>query len=81
MFKKYIRSISTKYIRSFSDRAKKDEILSNFLNTKHLKFENGQKAQRLFSDKEFDRRLANLRWRHLHICLMFRPKIYHLLGH
>ena len=64
MFKKYIRSIPTKYLRSFSDRARKDEILTNFLNTKHLKFENGEKAQRLFSNNEFDRRLANLRWIH-----------------
>ena len=73
MFKKYIRSIPTKYIRSFSDRAKKDEILSNFLNTKHLKFENGEKAQRLFTDKEFDRRLANLRYRHYHMSFIFDP--------
>lgn len=61
MFKRYICSIPTKYLRAFSDRAKKDKILSDFLNTKHLKFENGEKAPRLFSDKEFDRRLANLR--------------------
>ena len=61
MFRKYLRPASKLLVRNFSDKAKNDEILQNFLNTKHLRFRNGEKAPMLFSDQEYERRLANLR--------------------
>jgi len=44
-----------------NQRPKNSQILRDFLNTRHLRFQNGEKAPRLFSDKEFDRRLSKLR--------------------
>ena len=44
-----------------NQKVENSQILQNFLNTRHLRFQNGEKAPRLFSDKEFDRRLTNLR--------------------
>ena len=44
-----------------NQKAENSKILRDFLNTRHLRFQNGAKAPRLFSDKEFDRRLTNLR--------------------
>ena len=46
-----------------NQRPKNSQILRDFLNTRHLRFQNGEKAPRLFSDKEFDRRLSKLRFR------------------
>jgi len=62
MFRKYFKSkLLLPIIREFSDKAGKDKILTDFLNTRHLRFQNGEKAPLLFSNQEFDRRLTNLR--------------------
>jgi hypothetical protein len=39
----------------------KNEQIAKFLNTRHLKLQNGEKSPLLFSPQEYERRLANLR--------------------
>ena len=58
MFKKLAKSIIT---RNFSTKGQNDKILKDFLDTRFLQFQNGEKAPMLFSNQEYDRRLSNLR--------------------
>ena len=62
LLKNLARCSSSRIVSNRRGFASKAEQQEKFLNTRHLRLQNGEKAPLLFSPGEYERRLTNLRW-------------------